>query len=307
MQSTRQSSRQRPVTSRACATCRFYEPSNVWRNGWCRNPKLYAPQESHPVAADTLDCENADSRSYWEAAAGSGPSSHAGARGSAERNGDAILLPGKGAQPSGGERMADGPRRAGMSEERTVSYQPEERYWTDYLRIALPVVGLLILIGLLWYWASALIGNGSSQPPTPNQAVITPVNESTPAPPTATAVIIAPTPGPPPAPTATPVPQVAAPAEPTATPPPAAAGTENPCANMPVHPAGTLVVTTDEVNLRESPTTESASIALLPAGTQLQVTGEFSEAGQCDWWPVTTTETGQSGFVREDFLQAVAT
>ena len=186
--------------------------------------------------------------------------------------------------------MADGPRRAGMSEERTVSYQPEERYWTDYLRIALPVVGLLILIGLLWYWASALIGNGSSQPPTPNQAVI-----------------IAPTPGPPPAPTATPVPQVAAPAEPTATPPPAAAGTENPCANMPVHPAGTLVVTTDEVNLRESPTTESASIALLPAGTQLQVTGEFSEAGQCDWWPVTTTETGQSGFVREDFLRAVAT
>ena len=203
--------------------------------------------------------------------------------------------------------MADGPRRAGVSEERTVSYQPEERYWTDYLRIALPVVGLLILIGLLWYWASALIGNGSAQPPTPNVAVITPVNESTPAPPTATAVIIAPTPGPPSQPTPTPVPQAAAPTQPTATPAPAAAESENPCANMPVYPAGSLVVTTDEVNLREGPSTENAPVAQLSAGTRLQINGEFSEAGQCDWWPVTVTETGLAGFVREDFLQAVAT
>ena len=43
--------------------------------------------------------------------------------------------------------MSSDPGRAGPSEERTVSYQPEERYWTDYLRIALPVFGLLLLIG----------------------------------------------------------------------------------------------------------------------------------------------------------------
>ena len=201
--------------------------------------------------------------------------------------------------------MSAGPGRAGSSEERTVSYQPEERYWTDYLRIALPVIGLLLLIGLLWYWASALIGDGGDQPPpTPElAAVITPVNEATPAPPTATAVVIAPTPGPPPTSTPVPSPTVVATTPPVAPTAPAAADAANECANMPVYDAGTVVVTTDEVNLREGPTTESSALAVLPAGTQLQVTGEFAEAGQCDWWPVTVVETGQAGFIIEQFLQ----
>lgn len=187
-----------------------------------------------------------------------------------------------------------------------MSYQPEERYWTDYLRIALPVIGLLLLIGLLWYWASALIGDGSSnQAPTPEvAAVVTPINQATPPPPTATAVVIAPTPGPAVVePTATAV--VAAP--PTQPPAPATvvptAEPENPCANLPVYEVGTLVTTTDQVNLRDAPTTDGNIVTELPAGTQLQVTGPFSEAGQCDWWPVTATETGQAGFVIEQYLQ----
>jgi hypothetical protein len=204
--------------------------------------------------------------------------------------------------------MSEGQGRAGSSEERTVSYQPEERYWTDYLRIALPVIGLLLLIGLLWYWASALIGDGGDQPPpTPETAaVITPINEATPAPPTATAVVIAPTPGPPPVPTATPPPAVAPTQVVAPTVAPAVADPQNPCANMPVHSVGSLVATTAEVNLREGPTTESAAVVVLPEGTQLQVTGEFAEAGQCDWWPVTVTDTGQSGFVIEQFLEPVS-
>ena len=295
------------MTSHACATCRFYEPSGVWRQGWCRNPKLYGPQESHPVEAWTLDCERLTSRSHWEPAANPERLQDHEMPLPADALASAAPQATERDRLAGGEVMFSGPGRAGSSEERTVSYQPEERYWTDYLRIALPVIGLLVLIGLLWYWASALIGNGQGQPPpTPElAAVITPVNEATPAPPTATAVVIAPTPGPPPTPTATPG-AVAEPTQaPVATQAPAVADASNPCANMPVYPAGTLVTTTDEVNLRDAPTTESNAVVVLQPGTELQVSGEFEEAGQCDWWPVTVVATGQSGFVIEQYLQPV--
>jgi uncharacterized protein YraI len=72
---------------------------------------------------------------------------------------------------------------------------------------------------------------------------------------------------------------------------------------MPVYEVGSVVTTTDEVNLRDGPSTESAAVVVLPAGTRLQVTGDFQEAGQCDWWPVTITDTGQAGFVIEQYLE----
>jgi hypothetical protein len=75
---------------------------------------------------------------------------------------------------------------------------------------------------------------------------------------------------------------------------------------LPVYEIGTVVQTTAEVNLRQSATTDSESLGILPDGTSLQITGAFSEAGQCDWWPVTVTESGQAGFIREDFLEAAA-
>jgi hypothetical protein len=289
---------------RACGSCRFYEPSAVWRQGWCRNARLYGPQESHPVDAGTLDCENAAAKGLWEPADAQAVIPRQSSFAYRARPVSAALRPDRGTASSGGKTMAEGEGRAGSSEERTVSYQPEERYWTDYLRIALPVIGLLLLIGLLWYWASALIGDGGNQPPpTPETvAVITRVNEATPAPPTATAVVIAPTPGPPQVPTATAAPAVATTQVVT---PPAAAGADpaNPCASLPVYPVGAIVTTTAELNLREGPSTESAVVVELPEGSRLQVTGEFQEAGQCDWWPVTVVDTGQSGFVIEQYLE----
>ena len=44
-------------------------------------------------------------------------------------------------------------------------------------------------------------------------------------------------------------------------------------------------------------------VVVLPEDTRLQVTGEFQEAGQCDWWPVTVVDTGQAGFVIEQYLE----
>ncbi|MCC6314513.1 MAG: SH3 domain-containing protein [Thermomicrobiales bacterium] len=204
-----------------------------------------------------------------------------------------------------------------------MSYQPEERYWTDYLRIALPVLGLLLLIGLLWYWASALIGRPSDQPPTPNViAEVTPINQATPPQaPTATAVVIAPTPGlPQPTPTApAAVIQVATePAQPPVaaqpTPPVAAEPTQEPptateapseCLSMVEYEPGTVVETTDPVNLREGATTDSPVVVTLDPGTRVQIDGAYTEAGECDWAPVTALDTGQSGFIRQDFLRFV--
>ena len=199
-----------------------------------------------------------------------------------------------------------------------MSFQPEERYWTDYLRIALPVMGLLLLIGLLWFWATALIGSPGDQPP-PTQTTLAAVTEinATPPPaaPTATSLPVAPTPGLP-APTATvaavtavdptPLPQPTVP--PTVPPAAADAAATNPCANLPPsYPVDTIVETTEVVNLREGPSTDSNIITELPAGTTVTVTGEFAEAGQCDWWPVSVPSTEQSGFVREDFLRESGT
>lgn len=49
-----------------CSTCRHYEPAPMWKKGWCRNPLLYSPQQSHLVGEDDLDC-NRGMGSYWEA------------------------------------------------------------------------------------------------------------------------------------------------------------------------------------------------------------------------------------------------
>lgn len=246
--------------------------------------------------------------------------------------GGSVMASSSGDPEHGSERGGRGERQARPASprpsrpvERQVSYEPEEKYWTDYLRIALPVLGLLLLIGLLWYWASALIGGGTAEQPSATaQAVagITPVNAATPPPaPTPTpAAAVAAVATQPPAPTAivavaaqpTQAPAVAA-VEPTAPPPAVAAPTEapatteqvaddNPCANLPTYEVGTIVQTTEQVNLREGPSTDANPIQVLPQGTRLQITGQYSEEGQCDWWPVTTVDTGLSGYVIEQYL-----
>jgi hypothetical protein len=50
---------------RKCSTCKHYQPSPLWRKGWCRNPLLYDRNTNHLVEADTLAC-NRTFIDYWE-------------------------------------------------------------------------------------------------------------------------------------------------------------------------------------------------------------------------------------------------
>jgi hypothetical protein len=50
---------------RKCLSCRHYQPSPLWRKGWCRNPLLYDPQTNHLVEAESLACSRTFI-DYWE-------------------------------------------------------------------------------------------------------------------------------------------------------------------------------------------------------------------------------------------------
>jgi hypothetical protein len=180
-----------------------------------------------------------------------------------------------------------------------VSYQPEERYWTDYLRIALPVVGLLLMLGLFWYWASAVIGDDDNNEPTvrPEVTIITE-----------------------PTPTATTQPQVDINPE-TVTPEPTQGGTQAPdssgeeATEAPTDgtdeaapgkgfTTGDTVVMSEEANLRVEGSLEADVIEPLPAGTELEVLGPGVESGGYIWIEVRVVDTEQEGFVADEFVEA---
>lgn len=161
------------------------------------------------------------------------------------------------------------------------TYYPEERYWTDYLRIAAPVLGVIILLALAWFWLSHLIGGNG---PAVN---ITPSASSNPvllASPTAT--------------TSTGTPAVIA----TAT-APSASGTPGGTTEI-TNGANVVVANTngDGVNMRDAASTTGNVVAMLPEGTALTVTGDSVNAEQYTWWPVKDAN-GQSGYVASNFLK----
>ncbi|MDQ3549250.1 MAG: hypothetical protein M3439_10590, partial [Chloroflexota bacterium] len=57
------------MTGRKCGSCKHYEAAPIWRKGWCRNPMLYSPQQSHLVSEEELDCERGMGN-YWEILSG---------------------------------------------------------------------------------------------------------------------------------------------------------------------------------------------------------------------------------------------
>lgn len=181
--------------------------------------------------------------------------------------------------------------------DRPVSFQTEDRYWTDYLRVILPVVGLLLLLGLFWFWASSLIGDDGGAPATPSQQ----------------AIIVTPDA---PTPTATTEAEISPdetvdtgegsgegegeqPAEPTPTTeeeaPPSTGGT--------FEIEDLVAVTEDNVNMRADPSLDGEVVEQLSVGDELRITGPSEEADDYIWWPVEDEATGASGWMVEEFLE----
>jgi hypothetical protein len=197
------------------------------------------------------------------------------------------------------EAAEGGGNSGGSGRQRTIDFQPEERYWTEYLRIALPIIGLLLMIGLFWFWASQLANGDDPDDPvattTPGSTIIV-TAESTPEPTEET--IIPPTTEPEPTdePESTPADEE----EPTEEPEESTGGFE---------PLQGVVVTEegDGVNLRADASTASESLGTLPAGTVLEIQDGPFEADGYVWWEVVVSSgdlANTVGFIAEDFIES---
>jgi uncharacterized protein YgiM (DUF1202 family) len=167
--------------------------------------------------------------------------------------------------------------------------------------VILPVVGLLLLLGLFWYWASTLIGDDGNSPGATSTSAV--------------AIVITPE-----NPTATVTTEANLPVQTTeagagngeqatgeATNPPSEA------TNPPATEASSgdakfavddIVTTNDSVNLRSDPTTSGELIITLDAGVELTIIGGPETADEYTWWQVQDQATGDEGWVIEDALDA---
>jgi hypothetical protein len=176
--------------------------------------------------------------------------------------------------------------------ERTpFGYQPEERYWTDYLRIAAPVVGVILMLGLVWFWVANMLSDDDEDTVADDADTNGPVIPSATPSPTDDGLALDDE-------------EDDAPIT-VMTPPPDENGEdegEEPATTL--GPGATVtVIGTGEagLNVRASASTEAEVVGSLPDGTALTVTGESQEADGFTWWPV--EGEGISGFVAADFIQ----
>lgn len=156
----------------------------------------------------------------------------------------------------------------------------------------LPVVGLLLLLGLFWFWASSLIGDDSDTPATPSQQAII----VTPALPTATATVEA---------AITPVETTdSGETEGGEGEEPAPTEEEESESTGGIFEVGDLVaVTEDNVNLRSEPNTDSEIVEQMALGDQLRITGPPEESGDLTFWPVEDEVNDLTGYIAQDYLE----
>lgn len=314
------------MTGRKCGSCKHYEPAPIWRKGWCRNPLLYSPQQSHLVGEEDLDCERGMGN-YWETNQFSGPmpyiplhpvpissspppavSNDTGYRHAMTTPGGQTIFPVSGSSGYPGDPVDDDvppppDRRAAdpRGRERQLDYYTEERYWTDYVRIGLPIIGvvLILLVALLWIipffsddddgdntagaggTATTTIPVIAASPTTTDQAGATRSPQIILTTPAGTT-----TPGTPNEPTQT-----------TAEPPATGGEIYN----------GAIVAVANTggagVNMRSTASVDGEVVTVALDGTEFTVVGEAEEADGFIWWPV-EGESG-TGYIVEDYLTLI--
>lgn len=173
--------------------------------------------------------------------------------------------------------------------DRQFSYYQEERYWTDYLRIAAPVIGVILLLGLAWFWINSLIGDDETPvTPTTTTAGVPPI--ITGGTPTVRSNL------------GTPIPVATSPG--TGAP----GGAATPAAPQATgkFKTGDKVVVANTggsgANMRADASTGASVVATLPDSTSLTITGGPKQANNYTWWQVKSAQG--DGWIVEDFLKA---
>lgn len=286
-----------------CGTCKHYEPAPMWKKGWCRNPLLYSPQQSHLVGEEDLDC-NRGMGSYWEPieseAADELPLTRFApppSRTIAPADQGRFAGPQQATQvgPSRRERTTQ-PMTAPLPRPRvrrpeplatdspeTYAAPPEARSWGEYLRISVPAIGVILLLGAFWLLTTRQLAGPGQAPATTAPLATVPANLGQ------VTVIV-------PSPTAAPAgaavaPNGAAPKPTLPAPPP---GVVAPGAAVVVKSAG------DGANIRAQPSINAAVTIAVDSGTALTVTGASQDADGFTWWPV--KGDGYSGWIASGLI-----
>jgi Bacterial SH3 domain len=298
------------MVRRNCASCRFYERSSIARMGWCRHPEMYSEHHNHLVSADDLDCDRGTGN-FWE------PIRDDIAADSADRawmtNEPKVISVTAAGSPvfpvSGSSGFSDDPPPPvpGGSGgppwgngDRDLGYYEEERYWADYIRIIAPIVGVILLVILLWFWIANFLGDdsdpnnvavGTATIEVPTFAV---TEEGTPAE-GSTAIIGIP-------PTAT----TSLGGGPTST-IPAVPTTDGSGAPVGIYLGATVEVANTDgtgVNVRSEAATTSDVLTVFLDGTQVQVIDGPVDSEGFIWWQITGNEVA-AGWIVDDYLVVV--
>jgi hypothetical protein len=168
------------------------------------------------------------------------------------------------------------------------------------------VVGLLLLLGLFWYWASTLIGDDDNDPGniTPTVAIVIDSTETA----TVTATVgtgITATEGTGQNVDETPTVESGTDETPTEE---ATEDTGEPVSNT-FEVDESVATTEGGINFRSAPDSSDDTnvIDTLDAGTELTITGPAVEGDDGNiWWPVNDPASGEDGYVVEDYLETLS-